>query len=150
MRAWQTLITIGLVLSFALVTDVRAEDLPEDPPAAEPAALADPDEDPPDDATDGAAEDATDDAELATNQILPAGRENPSMNPNDEKSVEDVEGLHYMVPTLKNQGTGLNEGKRQVVLAILHRIRYKPEAMEFAAAYNEAGDDYAGDNQGTS
>lgn len=37
----------------------------------------------------------------------------------------------------------LNEGKRTVVLGILHRIRYKPEAAEFVNDLTEAQFDYA-------
>ena len=57
-------------------------------------------------------------------------------------------------PTIdvNNSGSAINEGRRIAVLNILDRARYKPDALEFAEAYNEAGldYDYAGDNQGTS
>ncbi len=48
--------------------------------------------------------------------------------------------------------SAINEGRRIAVLSILDRARYKPDALKFAEAYNEAGSDYdfAGDNQGTS
>lgn len=50
------------------------------------------------------------------------------------------------------QVSAVNEGRRLVVLNILDRIRYKPDAMQLMEAYNEAGHDYdhfRGDNEGT-